>query len=97
MLVSAGVMGLTAKCWRATATHLRLHRPRPPTLLWVCLAPSSLLRRQALVSAFHIRIASFGSVKMRYEDWDVLLFPAGSKVPLKEFKTSCHVITDHGM
>ncbi|KAK7739246.1 hypothetical protein SLS62_011272 [Diatrype stigma] len=31
---------------------------------------------------------------MRYEDWDVLLFPKGSKVPMKEFKTNCHVIQD---
>ncbi|KAH8675274.1 hypothetical protein BX600DRAFT_167939 [Xylariales sp. PMI_506] len=32
---------------------------------------------------------------MRYEDWDVLLFPKDSKVPLKEFKTQCHVVHDH--
>ncbi|CAJ2500878.1 Uu.00g037310.m01.CDS01 [Anthostomella pinea] len=31
---------------------------------------------------------------MRYEDWDVLLFPMDSKVPIKEFKTSCHVVHD---
>ncbi|KAI0154915.1 hypothetical protein GGR57DRAFT_502104 [Xylariaceae sp. FL1272] len=31
---------------------------------------------------------------MRYEDWDVLLFPKDSKVPMKEFKTSCHVVHD---
>ncbi|KAI0482538.1 hypothetical protein GGR56DRAFT_620364 [Xylariaceae sp. FL0804] len=31
---------------------------------------------------------------MRFEDWDVLLFPKDSKVPVKEFKTSCHVIHD---
>lgn len=33
---------------------------------------------------------------MRYEDWDVLLFPTGrdSKVPLKEFKVACHVVPD---
>ena len=34
---------------------------------------------------------------MRYEDWDILLFPAGSRVPFKEFKTVCHVIQDPGM
>ena len=33
---------------------------------------------------------------MRYQNWDVLLFPEVSKVPLQEFKTSCHVIHDHG-
>ncbi|ETS87913.1 hypothetical protein PFICI_01741 [Pestalotiopsis fici W106-1] len=31
---------------------------------------------------------------MRYEDWDVLLFPKDSKVPIKEFKTQCHVVHD---
>jgi hypothetical protein len=33
---------------------------------------------------------------MRYEDWDILLFPAGleSKVPMKEFKVACHVVPD---
>ncbi|KAG5976923.1 hypothetical protein E4U55_007157 [Claviceps digitariae] len=33
-------------------------------------------------------------VKMRYEDWDILLFPKDCKVPLKEFKVSCHVVHD---
>lgn len=32
---------------------------------------------------------------MRYQEWDVLLFPAGEQeathVPLKEFRTTCHV------
>ncbi|KAI1307724.1 hypothetical protein F5Y03DRAFT_383645 [Xylaria venustula] len=28
---------------------------------------------------------------MRFEEWDVLLFPKDSKVPIKEFKTNCHV------
>ncbi|RDA86305.1 hypothetical protein CP532_5663 [Ophiocordyceps camponoti-leonardi (nom. inval.)] len=31
---------------------------------------------------------------MRYEDWDILLFPTGSKVPIKEFKVACHVVHD---
>ncbi|GAE00134.1 hypothetical protein AOR_1_1022074 [Paecilomyces variotii No. 5] len=31
---------------------------------------------------------------MRYENWDVLLFPEGSKVPIQEFKTQCFVIKD---
>ncbi|KAI1208945.1 uncharacterized protein F4807DRAFT_104609 [Annulohypoxylon truncatum] len=32
---------------------------------------------------------------MRFEDWDVLLFPRDSKVPLKEFRTNCHVVHDN--
>lgn len=31
---------------------------------------------------------------MRYRNWDVLLFPVGSKVPVQEFKTQCFVIKD---
>ena len=33
---------------------------------------------------------------MRYTNWDVLLFPEGSKVPLQEFQTSCYVTEDPG-
>ncbi|RDA91100.1 hypothetical protein CP533_6698 [Ophiocordyceps camponoti-saundersi (nom. inval.)] len=31
---------------------------------------------------------------MRYEDWDILLFPRDSKAPFKEFKVACHVVHD---
>ncbi|SPN96607.1 uncharacterized protein DNG_00128 [Cephalotrichum gorgonifer] len=31
---------------------------------------------------------------MRYDDWDVLLFPRGSIVPIKEFRTDCHLVHD---
>ncbi|CEL06748.1 hypothetical protein ASPCAL09920 [Aspergillus calidoustus] len=31
---------------------------------------------------------------MRYENWDVLLFPANCKVPVQEFKTQCFVTRD---
>lgn len=34
------------------------------------------------------------SFKMRYLNWDVLLFPAGSKVPIQEFKTGCYAVQD---
>jgi hypothetical protein len=33
---------------------------------------------------------------MRYQHWDVLVFPERSKVPLQEFKTQCLVTKDHG-
>jgi hypothetical protein len=33
---------------------------------------------------------------MRYQNWDVLIFPERSKVPLQEFKTQCLVTQDHG-
>ncbi|KAL2114841.1 hypothetical protein VTJ04DRAFT_10504 [Mycothermus thermophilus] len=33
---------------------------------------------------------------MRYDDWDVIFFPTGrdSKIPFKEFKVACHVVSD---
>jgi len=31
---------------------------------------------------------------MRFQDWDVLLFPNGSQTPFKEFKTACYVAND---
>ncbi|PKY00636.1 hypothetical protein P168DRAFT_313405 [Aspergillus campestris IBT 28561] len=31
---------------------------------------------------------------MRYENWDVLLFPDTSKIPIQEFKTQCFVTKD---
>lgn len=34
--------------------------------------------------------------KMRYDDWDILLFPRDCKTPMKEFKVACHVVHDAG-
>jgi hypothetical protein len=31
---------------------------------------------------------------MRFQDWDVLLFPAGSHVPVREFRTACFAQQD---
>ncbi|TAQ89564.1 hypothetical protein B7494_g2131 [Chlorociboria aeruginascens] len=31
---------------------------------------------------------------MRYQNWDVLIFPNDSKIPMQEFKTTCQVIQD---
>ncbi|KAJ5175540.1 uncharacterized protein N7482_001417 [Penicillium canariense] len=31
---------------------------------------------------------------MRYENWDILLFPEGCRVPIQEFKTQCFVTKD---
>jgi hypothetical protein len=36
-------------------------------------------------------------LKMRYQTWDVLVFPDHCKIPLQEFKTSCQVIQDPGI
>ena len=31
---------------------------------------------------------------MRFQDWDVLLFPRGSQVPIREFRTACFAQQD---
>jgi hypothetical protein len=31
---------------------------------------------------------------MRYDDWDVILFPGDSHVPIQEFKTVCYSTTE---
>lgn len=31
---------------------------------------------------------------MRYLNWDILLFPGSSRVPLQEFDTKCHVLSN---
>lgn len=31
---------------------------------------------------------------MRYQNWDTLIFPSQSKVPIQEFKQACHVVHD---
>lgn len=36
------------------------------------------------------------STTMRFENWDVLLFPESSKTPVQEFKTQCFVTRDRG-
>ncbi|KAF2206094.1 hypothetical protein GQ43DRAFT_467629 [Delitschia confertaspora ATCC 74209] len=36
----------------------------------------------------------FLTAVMRYEDWDILLFPGDSQVPMPEFKTACYVAHD---
>jgi hypothetical protein len=32
------------------------------------------------------------SSAMRYQDWDVILYPKGCQVPFKEFKTTCYAV-----
>ena len=31
---------------------------------------------------------------MRYQNWDVLLFPGHSRIPIQEFNSACHVLFD---
>lgn len=31
---------------------------------------------------------------MRYQDWDILLYPKGCEVPFKEFKTTCYAVQE---
>lgn len=34
---------------------------------------------------------------MRYQDWDVILFPESSNIPFQEFRTACFCAQDPGM
>lgn len=56
-----------------------------PTIVYcpVFISPSYLARNTQLA-------------RMRYENWDVLLFPENSKIPVQEFKTQCFVTKDRG-
>lgn len=33
---------------------------------------------------------------MRYQDWDILLYPKGCDVPFREFKTTCFAVQEDG-
>jgi hypothetical protein len=33
---------------------------------------------------------------MRYDNWDVILFPKDSHVPIQEFKTACYNVQNAG-
>lgn len=44
----------------------------------------------------HIIRWPLGISRMRYQNWDVLVFPDQCKIPLQEFKTACQVIQDPG-
>lgn len=33
---------------------------------------------------------------MRYQNWDVLLFPGHSRIPIQEFNSACHILFDRG-
>lgn len=33
---------------------------------------------------------------MRYQNWDVLLFPGHSRIPIQEFNSACHILLDQG-
>ncbi|KAJ4404529.1 hypothetical protein N0V91_005873 [Didymella pomorum] len=33
---------------------------------------------------------------MRYDNWDVILFPEGSNIPIPEYRTACYLSRDEG-
>lgn len=59
-------------------------------------APGSSLPTPVFLEAF-VKFNCHHDVSMRYEDWDILIFPRGSKTPVREFKTACHVVPDLGV
>lgn len=56
-----------------------------------CTCELTLLKHPLLT---HYKLITITS--MRYQDWDVLLFPGESKIPIQEFDTKCQVL-EQGM
>ncbi len=95
-----------------TATWLFPSIPRPPFDAFLCSSSSPLdqtsTSRLSQLGFVFITVlnhrpfiserssSSISPVKMRYQNWDVLIFPDLSKIPFQEFKTSCSVIQDPG-
>lgn len=67
------------------------------TSIYSYLSLSRLMKRldscavRCSASSLFIRCQHYS---MRYQNWDVLLFPGDSRIPIQEFNTACHVITD---
>ncbi len=99
LIVSVGIHLFTS-ITDTQATGIRLKEPQPPFLFTKSFAACSLglgagvrgIRVKQSRRQRHWKRVS----KMRYEDWDILLFPRDCKVPFKEFKVACHVVHDSG-
>lgn len=80
------------------------HQQRQPgdTLLFLVSTLSGRFSASTLSAIFYFgcffakSFSQHAPVNMRYEDWDILLFPRGCEVPMKEFKVACHVVHDPG-
>jgi len=48
------------------------------------------------ITTYPFELCAISLLAMRFEDWDVILFPVGrdSKIPFKEFKVACHAAPD---
>ena len=93
---------LTSRCWLVCRlpSSDAFHASRVP----ICLVPKhtetrcSPAKPSILTDPYihlHILLGSSPS-NMRYNDWDVLLFPGDSIVPIKEFRVDCHLVHDIG-
>lgn len=75
---------------------------RHPSTDLTCTLASRLLPLSSPLNAASTIPRSFSpsphtiQIKMRYQNWDVLVFPELSKVPQQEYKTTCQVVQDHG-
>lgn len=74
-----------------------LGSPRPPfalSLQTCSLSPSHpyQLQHNCQLLVVLLDLNSYNHTPtMRYDDWDVILFPKDSHVPIQEFKTACFV------
>jgi hypothetical protein len=77
---------------------LHLLKPGPGNVTTPDRWPKQTLRAVLQPSFYHNRIlvscwprvSPTCSPAMRYENWDVILFPRDSLVPIQEFKTACY-------
>ena len=74
---------------------LRFARHYPALNSSTCLvSPSHVIplqhNYQLLVALLDLNNSNHTPI-MRYNDWDVILFPRDSHVPIQEFKTACFV------
>lgn len=83
----------TCSSWNCSFFHLLFSTSHLHSLIDNCRS-DSLQNRELLLTARYTESCIHS--KMRYQNWDVLLFPDQFKVPLQEFKTTCQVIQDPG-
>lgn len=71
------------------STRLCFHSNKPFTLF-----SNNSLSQQPVTATFWSKVLLYSSPAMRYDSWDVILFPRDSLVPLQEFRTACYADQD---
>lgn len=99
ILVATSTLTLLLVPWSTTQVFAK-HDPHPPLLGYLPLHDWLSFFRSALscsiALSWHLHHLLVTSIKMRYEDWDVLLFPRDCGIPFREFGVTCQVVQDTG-